>query len=242
MKYCLMFKLTKHKGTRMFTTVVECSENELIGAKEERKEMKNYICINGKKIELTEEQIAQFSGADNNDSSKRELQNVPASGTFKIGEYEFIVLEHTDYGTAVLLKDLYIDTVEFGKNNNFDGSNVDKICSEFAKKIEDLIGEDNLLAHEVDLTSDDGLKDYGTIDRKVSLLTADLYRRYVYTIDKYKIAKWWWLSTPFSTKTHENDIWIKCVSPSGVYRDYYGISIGVRPFCILKSNIFVFVS
>lgn len=36
MKYCLTFKLTKHKGARPFTTVVECSENELVGVKEER--------------------------------------------------------------------------------------------------------------------------------------------------------------------------------------------------------------
>jgi hypothetical protein len=198
--------------------------------------MKNYICINGKKIELTEDQITEIKNSLG--LHERKLSEIPVGDTFKVGKFEFIVLEHTDYGTAVLLKDLYVDTVEFGENNNFDGSNVDKICSEFAKTIGDLIGEDNLLAHEVDLTSDDGLKDYGTIDRKVSLLTADLYRRYVYTIDKYKTGKWWWLSTPYSTKTHENDAWIKCVSPSG-----YGIRgcdyCGVRPFCILKSDIFV---
>ena len=36
MTYKLTFKLTKHKGARPFTTVVECSEDELLGVKEER--------------------------------------------------------------------------------------------------------------------------------------------------------------------------------------------------------------
>ena len=36
MKYCLTFKLTKHKEARPFLTFVDCSEDELIGVKEER--------------------------------------------------------------------------------------------------------------------------------------------------------------------------------------------------------------
>ena len=36
MTYKLTFKLTKHKSARPFTSVVTCSEDELIGAKEER--------------------------------------------------------------------------------------------------------------------------------------------------------------------------------------------------------------
>jgi hypothetical protein len=93
----------------------------------------------------------------------------------------------------------------------------------------------------VDLTSDDGLKDYGKIRRRASLLTADLYRRYVEILDKHKIDKWWWLATPHSTARHENASWVKCVAPSGYFGsdNYCGGGCGVRPFCILKSNIFV---
>ena len=96
------------------------------------------------------------------------------------------------------------------------------------------------MTHTVDLTADDGLKDYGTINTKMSLLTAQMYREYVYTIDKYKIKKWWWLVTPYSTPTHEDSIWVKCVSPGGFVGDgecNYGIYC-VRPFCIVKSCIF----
>ena len=155
--------------------------------------MENYICLNGNKVELTDEQVAKLLGRIVGEGERpvRMLSDIPVGGVFKIGEREFIVLEHTDYGTAVLFKDLYVDDVEFGENNNFDGSNVDKICGEFAAELEDLIGEDSLLLHEVDLTADDGLRDYGTVERKVSLLTADMYRRHVYTIDMHKVDAWW---------------------------------------------------
>ena len=200
--------------------------------------MNNYVIFNGVKIELTQEQSEQIEKAIGSKNVK--LSDIEPGNTFKIGQYELIVLEHSAETTAVILKGLYAEEEKFGSNNNFDGSNADKLCQDFAREIADIVGEDNLIKHTVDLTSDDGLKDYGSVKRKASLLTTDLYRRYVYTLDKYKIDKWWWLATPYSTPTHDNENWIKCVSPSGDFNyDLYFSINGVRPFCILKSNIFV---
>ena len=76
--------------------------------------------------------------------------------------------------------------------------------------------------------------------RKASLLTTEQYRRYVEILDKHKIDKWWWLATPYSTAAHEDTDYIKCVSPPGDIGDgYYDFDFGVRPFCILKSDILV---
>ena len=117
---------------------------------------------------------------------------------------------------------------------------MDHICSEFETEISNLVGAENLFMHTVDLTSDDGLKCYGTVERRMSLLTADLYRRWVEILDKHKLDKWWWLATPYSTPRHEDNEWVKCVSPSGYVRNDDGnYNRGVRPFCILKSDIFV---
>ena len=116
-----------------------------------------------------------------------------------------------------------------------------KICREFAEEIAAIVGEENLVEHTVDLTSDDGLKDYGKVKEKVSLLTTELYRRYVDVLDLDRFQKYWWLATPYSAPKHEVSSWIKCVSPrgsignGGCYSDYGG----VRPFLILKSDIFV---
>ena len=142
---------------------------------------------------------------------------------------------------ALLLKDTLCDRKFDSKCNNFAESDIREYLDEFADKLADLVGEDNIVEHTVDLTSDDGLKCYSSCDCRVSLLTAQMYRDNVYTIDKYKVDKWWWLATAYSTSKHGDTACVKCVSPSGnVYNNSGGYNYsGVRPFCILKSNIFV---
>ena len=199
--------------------------------------MKNYIYIKGQKIELTEEQVKQICAVKGQEGVK--LANIPEGETFKIGDQEFVVLEHSGDTTAIIRKDL-LEDMEFGSNNNFSGSYVEDKCSEFAGEIAAIVGVENLVEHTVYLTSDDGLKDYGTIKSRCSLLTTDLYRRYVEILDKFKPGSWWWLATANSTERHGSNNWVKCVSPSGCFYDYgFSTVSGVRPFCILKSNIFV---
>lgn len=198
----------------------------------------NYLMLDGQKIEFTTEQLETIKKCLGN---KRRLSESAVGDTVKVGEWEFIVLEHKDGTTALLMKELYKSDIQFGEDNNdYRESNVKDMLDKFADKLCDVVGEKNLIEHTVDLTSDDGLKDYGTIKARVSLLTSELYRRYVYIIDKHKLDSWWWLITPHSTSTHENDLWVKCVSPCGlIYGNRYSNFSGVRPFCILNSDIFV---
>ena len=192
--------------------------------------MKNYISINNQKIELTDEQVEKVKAAL--DTPSKRLSDIAVGDVCWIGGHEFVVLEQSGDTAAVIRKALLKDNVRFGDNNNFNGSNVDEICKNFAKELASFVGEDNLVPHTVDLTSDDGLKDYGKVMRQVSLLITNLYRRYVEVLDKHNPNKWWWLATPFSTKTHGNDSLVKCVSPSGFINNY-GYDFGgggVRPF------------
>lgn len=170
----------------------------------------------------------------------RKLSELEPGETFHLGEHEFIVLEHCAGETAVIRKNI-LKQMAFGSGNNFDGSDVDEVCLAFCDEIAGIVGEENLVLHTVDLTSDDGLKDYGDVERSVSLMTTEQYRKYVLILDKHKPDRWWWLATPHSTAAHGNDNWVKCVSPVGsfYYYDYYFDNFGVRPFCILKSHIFV---
>ena len=198
--------------------------------------MKNYLCINGKKTELTEKQLKQLG------ISVEPIATLSKDGAIaKIGEYEFIVLKNDGNEVQLLLKDTLCNKPFDSDCNNFAESDIRKYLDDFADKLAEIVGEDNIVEHTVDLTADDGLKCYGSCDCKVSLLTAQMYRENVYTIDKYKIDKRWWLSTAYSTPKHNDTIWVKCLSPGGYvyYYDYYYDCIGVRPFCILKSNIFV---
>ena len=112
---------------------------------------------------------------------------------------------------------------------------------EILPKIIEAVGEENLCTIRTDLTSMDGLKNYGTMESLISLPTMDFYRENAEIFGQHKPGSWWWLATPFSVKPNDEDEdCVLCVSPAGFIFDiffdfdYYG----VRPFCIFKSSIF----
>lgn len=198
---------------------------------------KNYLCINGNITELTKEQLKQLGII-------AETCYLSEDGKIAhIGEYEFIVIKTDEKlgTTELLLKDKLGGDMEFGSNNDFRTSGVKKVLDKFADEISGIVGEENLVEHIVDLTADDGLKCYGTIKAKMSLFTAQMVRENVEILDEFKLDEWWWTCTPYSTPKHENASWIKCVSPRGGIggSNYDGGDVAVRPFCIVKSSIFV---
>lgn len=200
----------------------------------------NYIMLNGRKIDLTEEQVEQIKSSCGIGQTK--LADLNVGDTFKVGKYEFIVLEHSKETTAVILKDLLKEIVKFGENNKYTDTNctVRKEVENFATDLENIVGKKNIVEHTVDLTSLDGLKDYGKTKAKVSLLTFERYRRYVDILDKHKVNKWWWLVTPFSTPKHNGESWVECVSPSGFVCNGNVSNLGgVRPFLRFVSSISV---
>lgn len=198
----------------------------------------NYLCLNGQKIELTKEQLDKIRESI---TLKVRLSEKKVGDIVTIGGYDFIVLEQNlDNTTSLLMKEILKDDVVFGNSTDYKTSEVKKMLDEFASELEKEVGKDNIIEHCVDLTTDDGLKDYGKIIAKVSILTCELYRKFVYIIDKHKSDKWWWLATSYSAKVHDCETLVKCVSPHGSFgNNRYGVWSGVRPFCILNSNIFV---
>ncbi len=198
--------------------------------------MKNYLCINGKKTELTDKQLKQLG------ISVEPIATLSKDGKIaKIGDYEFIVLKKNDDTVELLLKDILEKRTFDNDTNNFAESEIREELNKFADKLIELVGKDNIVEHTVDLTTLDGLKDYGSCNCLVSLLTFDKARENIELLDEFKLDCWWWLATAYSTPKHDCKTWVKCVSPCGGV-DYGNGNVnygGVRPFCILKSNIFV---
>ena len=162
--------------------------------------------------------------------------------TKTIAGEEFIVLDVLENGVLCLSKDFAYHSTMFDNNsNNYANSKIRKtLNTEYFKKIADEVGEENIIECEIDLTSDDGLDDYGKVTDKVGLLTADMYHKYNRIIEKYPVNDWWWLSTPHSTEHRGWKYAVRCVLSDGSLNDFSCFrSDGVRPFCILKSNIFV---
>ena len=170
------------------------------------------------------------------------LETVEIGKVFEVGGVEFIKFPgRTDGETIAVAKDIAFRSA-FGKTNNFEESDVlKKLKKDFLPQIIEAVGEDNVCEFEIDLTTLDGLKSYGTIKSKVSLPTLDFYRENVEIFDKYNPDIWWWLATPFSAEPHyKNCYWVECVSPSGgVVNNVYYNNFGVRPLLIFVSNIYV---
>lgn len=157
---------------------------------------------------------------------------------------EFIFLETTSDGNVEVLRKELLDTdMKFGDSNNFDQSDIDGYLNgEYINELEKEFGIGNIVKHEVNLLSMDGLDDYGTVWRKVSLLPFDMYRKYRRIIGK-NMERSWWLVDPNSTPSGYGSDGVQCVDSDG-YVDYYWCDYGrgVRPFLILKSSILVSLS
>ena len=206
--------------------------------------MNNYLMLNGKKIKLTPEQVKEMEESFHLNGTK--LENIPVGETFKVGDFEFIVLEHFEFNpgnceTLILLKDFW-KTAKFDNNSNdYRESSIRKdLNTAFYEALAKEVGAENIVKHTVDLTADDGLTDYESCEDNISLLTCDMYRKYVCILKKYDPEKWWWLATAYSTKSNGYEYAVRVVINGGTMI-YFNCSRsgGVRPFCILKSNIFV---
>ena len=86
----------------------------------------------------------------------------------------------------------------------------------------------------IDLTADDGLKNYGFDRVRVGLITCEEYRLLRGNISTL-LNRWWWTATPSSPINS----FVRIVHSNGTLGNgfaYYG-TYGVRPLCVLKSEI-----
>lgn len=88
----------------------------------------------------------------------------------------------------------------------------------------------------IDLTADDGLKNYGSDRVRIGLITCEEYRLLRDNIPPLP-NDWWWTATPDSPI---NPFVRRVDSDGSLYNSYayYGFR-GVRPLCNLKSEILV---
>lgn len=133
------------------------------------------------------------------------------------------------------------------KNERFDSDSPEYSKSELKEKMDkDILpifesdfGKENIIEHEVDLITVDMQKDYGKCACKVRPLTFDEAREYNDLIVNKELDDFWWTCTPWSTEERGWTCSLAVVSPAGdIAKWSYDDGSGVRPACILKSNIF----
>ena len=172
------------------------------------------------------------------------LKNAARGTAFDYAGQSWILLENDDGRALCLSKDI-IETRAFdeGNCNNFavasskeylNGAYLDNL-------LEDVNGPNAFLTTELDLTTDDGLKDYGTCTVTIFLLTVDQYRRNRDVIPN--ADDWWWLSTAFSTKSNGYESLARNVDTDGTlyWGSAFGGGYGLRPAWYLDSDLLISV-
>lgn len=196
-----------------------------------------------KELELARELVKRLEEAERN--GKVRLSELNPGDTFKIGEHDFIILEHLNGMTKVISKDFMAKNVKFDDDGSrdYNSSYIRMLIeADIQPVIEKEVGAENLVEHTVDLTSVDMQREFDDCKCKVRLITFDEARQYNDLLVNSELDDWWWTCTPWSTSKRGLGYLIAVVSPSGcIFSDYCdGIhGRGVRPVCILKSNIFV---
>ena len=180
-----------------------------------------------------------------------EIGKLAAESRFTYGGMEWVVLEHSLLKKAVLVLAADVLKTESGETRYmpFDEENMNDFAASSVRAflngdfLEELAAagadKEAFLPLALDLTSDDGLKDYG-IDRvTIGIYTDQIYREFRNIIPP--ASDWHWTATPFSTARNGYEHLVRYVNSSGAlnYSSAYSGVRGVRPLCVLKSDILV---
>lgn len=195
-----------------------------------------------RELELARELVRKLEEAEKD--NKVQLSELQPGETFKIGEHDFIVLEQNGCSgtTNVISKGFMAKGIVFDSNTrDYNKSNLKRAIEENIQPvIESEIGAGNIIKQAVSLTSVDMQGEFKPCYCKVRPITFDEARKYNNLLVNKDLDDWWWTCTPWSTADRGWKRTIAVVSPSGgVNNDCCDYDYGVRPFCILKSNIFV---
>lgn len=171
------------------------------------------------------------------------LGSLKPGETFLIGEHEFIVLEQNKDGTtSVISKNLMAENAVFDeKSRDYNKSSLKKLIEgKIRPVILENVGDGNLVEHTVYLTSVDNQNEFGSLTCDVRPLTFDEARKYNDFLVNKDLPKHYWTIAPWSTAERGCKYFIVVVSPDGsIGGGFCNYDYGVRPFCILKSNILV---
>lgn len=175
-------------------------------------------------------------------ANKVQLSELKPGEVFKIGKHDFIVLEQKNGATKVISKGFMAEDIVYDEDTrDYSKSNIKKVIERYIQPIiEAELGADNLVKHTVDLISVDMQHEFEPCTCKVRPITFDEARQYNDLLVNKELADWWWTCTPWSTANRGWEYAVAVVSSSGdFFNCNYNCRYGVRPFCILKSNIFV---
>lgn len=161
---------------------------------------------------------------------------------FAYGKKNCMVLEHMEDGTLCMVLDEDFKSA-FGETNNFAESELrEKLNGEYLDEwVKCGAVKEDFVLMEVDLTANDGLKDYGTCECFLAPRTCDQHRKYRYLIPSPKESSEW-TATAYSTNGNGFSDVAYLVTDTGglgISNVIVNVAHGVRPLFKLNSESLV---
>lgn len=158
---------------------------------------------------------------------------------FVYGKKNCMVLEHMNDGTLCMVLDEDFES-KFGETNNFAESELrKKLNGEYLDEwVTNGADRASFVLMQVDLTANDGLKDYGTCECFLAPRTCDQHRKYRYLIPNPK-GNWEWTATAYSTKANGYSLTAYQVTVAGALNGIINVvyhAYGVRPLFKLNPD------
>ena len=163
---------------------------------------------------------------------------IEVKAQFTIGGIAWTVIQTAESWVKCIASEI-IEERAFDAQNRNDFASSDLRAYLNGEFLQKMIGagapEEMFEYFNIDLTADDGLKTYGGDRVRVGLITCDEYRLLRENVPH--VDGWWWTATADSPINP----YVRLVYSDGTlsygyaYRGYYG----VRPLCVLKSEILV---
>ena len=165
--------------------------------------------------------------------NKTTVDEIEQGAIFKWGKKEYIKLDTISDGCLCLAKDVWFCSKFDNKAINWEQS---ELRGDIVRKASNFIPDiDKLVLFARDLTTDDGLTDYGHCKDNVSMLTCNEYREYRKYIPVINERQW-----TITATTNTNEL-VRGVDSDGSLNDdivYYGCG-GVRPLICLDNSTLV---
>lgn len=182
--------------------------------------------------------IAPYTAEDDEQQAVKTPEKTPAPGEhFNYKGMEFIALNEEQGGLLAVAAKTLPEEMCFDDDdcNDWRSSTLrEYLNKEHIKNFD----EEDLLPFTSDLTADNGMKDYGTCEDKLAILSDAHYRKYREYIPEYDKA-YVWSITPWSCSP-SNAYYERVVNARTgiIYNISASTSIGVAPACIFNPKIF----
>ena len=163
---------------------------------------------------------------------------IEVKAQFTIGGIAWTVIQTAESWVKCIASEIIEERAFDAQNrNDFASSDLrDYLNGEFLQKMIGAGAPEEMFEHfNIDLTADDGLKTYGGDRVRIGLITCDEYRLLRENIPH--VDGWWWTATADSPINP----YVRNVNAGGTLssNNAYNGGRGVRPLCVLKSEILV---